>query len=213
MQGLIPEKHFDGGSNLQSDGGKAHLADILRAVQEDLVASLGIKGVQAITLDDADSIAAANASDLATSLTLGNELKLDYNGMAALSNDIREKLGPVQEVDIAAAAASLVTLADATDLASVILLSNDLKAKYNGLVALLNEMRTDLNSEGTVTIVAAVAVVTAIADATDQGEANTLLNDIKAKYAVALTLVNEMKTDLNAAAKIVLSTRSLPFAG
>lgn len=213
MQGLIPEKHFDGGGNLQKDSGKADLATILIAMQEDFVASLGIKGVQVITLDDADAIAAADATDLATSLTLANELKLDYNGMAALSNDVREKLVPVQEVPIAAPAASLVTLADAIDLPTVLLLANDLKAKYNALAVLLTEIKDDLNTESTVTIVAADAVVTVVIDATDQTEANALLIDIKVQYAIALTLINEVKTDLNAALKITLATRSLPFLG
>lgn len=213
MQGLIPEKHFDGGGNLQKDGGKADLATILRAMQNDFVASLGIKGVQTITLDDADASTEANASDLATSLTLANELKGDYNGASALANDISAKLGPVQEVDIVAPNSALVLSPTAIDLPTVIVMANDLKVKYNVLVALLNEMRTDLNSEGTITIVAPVAVVTAVADASDQGTANALLTDIKAKYNVAVTLVNEMKTDLNAAVKIELASRSLPFAG
>ncbi len=212
-QGLIPKKHFDGGSNVQGDSGKADLATILRAFQDDLVASLGIKGIQTITLDDADAITAADSSDLATSITLGTELKLDYNGMAALSNDVREKLIPVQEVVIVAPAASAVTLADPIDLATSIAMGNDIKAKYNVLVALLNEIKADLNTEGTVAIAAADAAVTAVADATDQGELDTLLNDIKAKYAAALTLINEVKTDLNAADKVVLSSRSLPFQG
>lgn len=47
---------------------------------------------------------------------------------------------------LASPAAVVTALADATDDATVWALANDLKAKYNAAVALINEMRTRFNA-------------------------------------------------------------------
>lgn len=210
MEGLMSKDHFEGGKHVQNDGGTGKdLASFLRAIQNDLVAILGIKGVQTITVASATTIASADATNLATLLTLVNETKESYNEVAALANDVYDRLVPVQEVDIVAAKASLVTLLNASDLATAVALANDIKAKYNASVALLNELKGDLNTEATVTIVAADSAVTAVANATNEATAITLTNDLKAKINVAVTLINEIKSDLNAAPKTALANLAL----
>lgn len=210
LEGLVSKDHFDGGRNVQKgDGLPADLALIVRAVQKDLVSVLGIKGVQTISIADPAVVANVDATDLPTLLALVNEEKASYNGIAYLANDVASRLGPVQEVDITSPNASVESLADAIDEATAIALANDIKAKYSASVALLNEIKADLNTEATVTIAAADAVVEATADATDLATALTLVNALKIKVNVAITLITEIKTDLNAAAKIVLESLAL----
>jgi hypothetical protein len=75
-----------------------------------------------IGADVTNVIAAAAATDLATSITLVNELKLDTNAHMLL-NAATGHYGP----DLA----NTIISPDATDLASVIVLANEIKAKYN----------------------------------------------------------------------------------
>jgi hypothetical protein len=102
------------------------------------------------------TISSANATDLATSLTLVNELKTDLN---------------VHFADAIAhntAVSAAVTTAAATDLATAITLANALKAAYNTHLAAAN---VHFTNDGT----NAIAAV----NATDQTSLNTLLNEFK----------------------------------
>lgn len=101
------------------------------------------------------AIAAANASDLATSLVLANELKALYE--FHLSDDLAHKVA-----DPAPA------LTVATDLATAQTLANAIKADYNVHRASTTYHYT---ADATNTI--------ASADATDQSSLNTLLNELK----------------------------------
>lgn len=75
-----------------------------------------------IGADVTNVIAAAAATDLATSITLANELKADFNAHMLL-NAATGHYGPDTT--------NTVVSPDATDLASVIVLANELKAKFN----------------------------------------------------------------------------------
>lgn len=208
-QGLVPENHFEGHKNLSPEVKGKSLVDILKAIQNDLVATLGIKGVQTITLDDPAAVASADASDEATLVTLANEEKASYNSLSALVNDVCEKLEPVQEVDIVSPKSEASTSADASTTATAITLLNEIKAKYNVLATLANEIKSDLNTEATVTIAATDAATEASADASDEATAITLANSLKTNINAGITLGVEFKTDLNAADKVILESRSL----
>lgn len=196
---FIGADHFEGGANLQNQGGtKDHLATILKKVQESFLAVAGVSGVPTITTGDAPIIAAADQSDLPTGLTLAEELQATYNAVAGLANEIKTILGPVQSVAIAAAAAQLSTLALPVDQATHNAFLNDLKAKYNVCVTLLNELKADLVAEGSIAVAAADASPIAAANATDLATSQTLANEAKADLNGARTLINEIKADLNA---------------
>lgn len=102
------------------------------------------------------TIAVANASDLATSIALANEIKrvlnLHYNDSTRAHK----------------AADTAVATADATDLATVQTLLNALKTSYETHRASTTYHYT---ADGTNTIAAA--------NASDQGTANTLANELK----------------------------------
>ncbi len=102
------------------------------------------------------SISSANASSLATSLTLVTELKLKVNTHFAdtIAHDT--------------AVSAAITTAAATDLATGITLGNAIKAAYN---THLSAASVHFTNDATNTISAA--------DATDQTSLNTLLNEIK----------------------------------
>jgi hypothetical protein len=106
-------------------------------------------------LDAGTAIASSNASDLATSLVLANEIKGVYEDH--LKNDAMHKVRT-----------SITTLAKATTLATAITLANAIKADYNTHRA---STTYHYNADAT-------NVVTS-ADATDQGSLNTLLNEMK----------------------------------
>lgn len=207
-QGLVPAEHFSGQAHVSPET-KPDLATIIRALQNDLVKVLGIKGVQEITTADAVAIAGADATDEATSITLANEDKATYNQVVALFNDVKGKLAPVQEVDITSPDAEIEASIDASDAASSYTLLNSMKAKYNAAIALGNEMKAKLNSEGTITIAAADLTVAGVGDATDEPTAVALANALKTKVNEAVLMANEFKTDLNAAPKTVLESRML----
>jgi len=106
------------------------------------------------------SITAANASDLATSLTLANQIRTIYLGHLENSNE-----GGVLAHKVADPAPALTV---STDLATAITLANAIKADYN-----THRASTTYHGNADST-----NVVTS-ADATDQGSLNTLLNEIK----------------------------------
>lgn len=113
------------------------------------------------------TVAAANASDLATSLTLVNQIKRVLAGN--LSNG-GNWLGHLVD-DIAhtnADTTNTVTAADAVDLATAITLANQLKARYNSH---RSQASVHANNDAT--------NATSSADSTDQSSLNTLLNELK----------------------------------
>ena len=109
------------------------------------------------------AVAKANASTLATSIALVNEIKAVYN------THVRDKSAHNSVFSAA------ITTADATDLASAITLANAIKAAYN-TGGHINTASVHFNADATNTVAAA--------NASDQSSLNTLLN--------------ELKTDLNA---------------
>ena len=102
-------------------------------------------------------VAAANATDSATALTLINEIKAHLN---------------LHYADIVAhdtAVSAAITTADGTDEATSITLANAVKADYN---THCSEANVHPNDDGTNTVAAA--------DATDSATLVTLVNEIKA---------------------------------
>ncbi len=122
----------------------------------------------------AEAIANPNASNLATSIALVNEIKAVYN--RTLSDDGAHKV-----------TSTLISTADATDLATGITLGNALKAAYETHRASTTHHYT---ADATNTITAD--------DATDQSSLNTLLN--------------ELKTDINAHILLAYTTYLPRFA-
>ena len=106
-----------------------------------------------------DSIGSANASDLATSLTLVNETK------AVMNRHFADSFAHNTAVSAA------VTTATATDLATAITLGNALKAAFNTHRAAAN---VHFTNDGTNAV--------ASTDATDQSSLNTLLNEMKGDF-------------------------------
>ena len=114
-------------------------------------------------LDAAETVvSAANASDLATSLTLANAIKRVYELHLESASGLEGGVLAHKEADAAPA------LTTATDLATAITLANAIKADYNTHRA---STTYHYNADAT-------NVVTS-ADATDQTSLNTLLNEIK----------------------------------
>ena len=103
------------------------------------------------------AISAANASDLATSLTLAKEIRAKLQYMAL--DDVAHK---VQDPTFASLAA------EPNDLATAITFANDAKAKYGVHIASTTYHAT---ADATNTIAAA--------NASDQSSLNTLLNELK----------------------------------
>jgi hypothetical protein len=101
------------------------------------------------------TVAAANASDLASSLTLVNQLLDVYK--FHMADTLAHK----------AAGVALASYAYATDLASAIARANDIKAKL------------DVHRASTTYHYNADAGTVAAANATDQTSLNTLLNELK----------------------------------
>lgn len=205
---MFPQNHFDGGKNITAENPK-HLALILQKVMNDLLKLAGIKSLPEIVVADASPVAAANASDEATLVTLVNEEKSDYNGIVALLNDMKAKLAPLVYLEITAANGVASSVVDATNTATAITLVNDLKAKYNVAYLLGNQIKAELNESGEVEIAAADAVVEATANASDEATAIALANALKAKLNTLVTLSNEIKTDLNAIEKVELESLAL----
>ncbi len=104
----------------------------------------------------------ADASDLATSITLANSLKVMLN-IHFPSNGV--------EGAHATASAQEITTTDASDLSTAINLSTELKANYNSH---LSESGVHLIDDTTNTVTSA--------DATDLATLQTLLNEIKLDY-------------------------------
>lgn len=102
------------------------------------------------------TITAANASDLATSLTLVNQILAVYQ--FHMADTLAHKVTGV----------ALASYAEATTLATAITRANDIKAKYN-----VHRASTTYHYTADSTN------VTAASDATDQSSLNTLLNELK----------------------------------
>jgi len=112
------------------------------------------------------SVASANATDLATALTLVNELRDVYEGTGAETwpGHRRDAL-----VHTAADTTNATAAPKAADLATAITLANELKADFN---AHRSQAGVHPNNDGTNAVAAA--------DATDLASLLTLLNEIKA---------------------------------
>ena len=105
------------------------------------------------------AVTSADASDLATALTLVAELKLKIN--IHFADDVAHD----------SAVSAQVTTADATNLATAITLANALKAAYNTHRSAAN---VHFNNDGTNAVAAA--------DASDQSSLETLLNEMKGDF-------------------------------
>lgn len=133
------------------------LASVIRDLVNGLKAQIGAGAL--FHLDKYESpVASANASSLATSLVLANDVMGTY--LAHLADDLAHK--------VADAAPALVK---ASDLATAITLANAIKADYNTHIA---STTYHYNADGTNGIAAA--------DATDQSSLNTLLNELKTDF-------------------------------
>lgn len=113
---------------------------------------------------DALLVDAPDASSLATSITLANDLKAKYNAHAAST-------GAHKVAD----AVNVVAAATAVDLATTNTLLNELKADFNAHIASTTYHHVNGGAGG---IAAPAAVATA--DAIDQATANALANALKA---------------------------------
>lgn len=102
------------------------------------------------------TVAAANATDLATSLVLVNQIK------DVMDHHFRD------EVAHNTATSAQITIADGTDITTAVALANDLKAKYETHRTASN---VHFNNDATNTVTNA--------NATDQTTLNTLINEIK----------------------------------
>lgn len=79
------------------------------------------------------------------STTSGNSARA---GLAEILRDIATDLATVQSAEIVTADAAVTAVANANDLASAQALANDLKAKWNAAVPLINEIKAALNAAG-----------------------------------------------------------------
>lgn len=107
----------------------------------------------------ATTVTSANASDLATSLTLVNELRVKI--VAHLADALRHK----------AASAESIAAPLATDLTTAQTLANELKSDYN---THLTEAGVHFNNDAANNVTSA--------DASDQSTLNTLLNEMKGDF-------------------------------
>lgn len=112
--------------------------------------------------DDGSTVLSANASDLATAITLVNEEKAKVNTHLASVVNLGAHL---------AASAASIAAADATDQATAITLANEIKADYN---THRTESGVHLNNDTTNAV--------SSADATDLATLQTLVNEIKTDY-------------------------------
>jgi hypothetical protein len=145
-----------------SKAGTEALHSFLQNLKEDTALALigNSEGIYHKGVDD--KVVTANAADLATSIALANQLKLQANlhlGSTGLTG-----------FHLAASAGS-ITAPDATDLATAQTLANEIKADYNTHIA-----------EAGVHIVNDVANAVTAADASDLATLQTLLNEIKTDY-------------------------------
>lgn len=106
--------------------------------------------------ESALQVTAPNATNLATSIALANDLKHVWNAHCVDALAHNTAVSPV------------TTAADASDLATGQTLANDIKSKYGTHLAAAG---VHFNNDATNTIAAA--------DASDQGTLNTLLNELK----------------------------------
>lgn len=115
------------------------------------------------------TVSAANATDLASSLVLVNQLKHVYNGPKGSAPYPGHRLdtgsGLAHKV---ADTTNSISSADATDLASAITLANELKAEFNAHIASTTFHYT---ADATNTV--------ATANASDQTTLNALVNQLK----------------------------------
>jgi hydroxymethylpyrimidine pyrophosphatase-like HAD family hydrolase len=134
----------------------------LQALKEDTATAL-IGNAESIYHKGVDDkVVVANATDLATSITLANQLKAQANIHLASTG-----LSGLHLV----ASAETIAAADATDQATAITLANEIKADYN---THLTESGIHLVNDSTNTVAAA--------DASDLATLQTLLNEIKTDY-------------------------------
>lgn len=117
-------------------------------------------GDHTVPVATAGTITAPNASDLATSLVLVNQLRKRW--MNHYADDLAHKVADTTNTLAAAVA---------TDLATAQTLANEIKADYNAHIASTTFHYT---ADGTNT--------TAAANATDQATLNTLLNELKTDF-------------------------------
>jgi hypothetical protein len=103
-----------------------------------------------------DTVTAANGTDMATAVTLVNEIK------AVVGRHFADSLAHNT------ATSAQITIADATNTATAVTLANDLKAKYTVHITAAN---VHFNNDGTNTVTNA--------DATDLATLNVLINEIK----------------------------------
>jgi hypothetical protein len=138
------------------------LYEFLQALKEDTASALigNTEGIYHKGVDD--KVVTANAADLATSIELANQLKVQINLHLASTG--------LSGLHLAASAES-IDAADATDQATAITLANEIKADYN---THLSESGVHIADDST-NVVAAV-------DATDLATLQTLLNEIKTDY-------------------------------
>lgn len=115
------------------------------------------------------AVSAANASDLATSLTLVNQIRLILlGGGGLLASHLADTLAHkvVDTTDAATIAAPA-----ATDLTTAITLANQIKSAYNTHIA---STTYHYNADATNAV--------SSANASDQSSLNTLLNEIKTDF-------------------------------
>jgi hypothetical protein len=110
-------------------------------------------------------ISSANASDLATSLALVNELSAKFTLHTRADNAGVGMAHPVQDTT------NVIASPKAVDLATAITLANEIKGDYT---AHLSQATVHANNDATNTI--------ASANASDQTSLNTLLNELKTDF-------------------------------
>ncbi len=130
--------------------------------------------------DTTNVVGSDDATDLASAITLLNEMKADYN--AHIFTAHHADIGPVVGSD------------DATELASAIALASELKADYNSHRSSTYHWTADSGNEVTTS------------DPTDEASLVSLANELKADYnshidfpqGEILAMINECKADYNA---------------
>lgn len=163
--------------------------------------------------DAGNAVSSADASDLATLVTLVNEVKSDFNAHLVVTTDLSESITLVNELaadytahiadtnshTIADATNVLTATIPATNLVEASALANDIKAMYEAhrilVVGSVHPHADAVNTIGS-------------ADATDSLSLKTLANELKTKFNLhllalstleeCLTLVNEMAADYEA---------------
>lgn len=130
-----------------------------REAMNEIITALGKSGVLPHHApDEANVVTAADATDLATSQTLNNQIKAKVNSHLANTG-----------VHSAADATNTVTSADQSNLATGLTLGNEIKGDLNAHFVLEAAHRPGADIVRSITS----------ADATDQATLNTLLNEIK----------------------------------